>query len=37
MERILDAATHDLGLAWLAAPRRYLGEMGLQKADPGAQ
>jgi uncharacterized protein (TIGR00730 family) len=35
MERILDAATHDLGLVWQPSPRRYLGEEGLQKADPG--
>src|SRR5262245_26501432 len=34
MERILDAATHELGLVWQPAPRRYLGEEGLQKADP---
>jgi predicted Rossmann-fold nucleotide-binding protein len=35
MERILDSATHELGLVWQPSPRRYLGEEGLQKADPG--
>jgi uncharacterized protein (TIGR00730 family) len=34
MERILSAATHELGLVWQPSPRRYLGEAGLQKADP---
>jgi len=38
MERILGAATREFGLVWQAAPGRsprwYLGEQGLQKADP---
>ncbi len=34
MERILSAATGEFGLVWQASPRWYLGEEGLQKADP---
>jgi uncharacterized protein (TIGR00730 family) len=41
MERILSAATQEFGLVWQAAkpqtPRWYLGESGMQKADPGAK
>ena len=34
MDRIMSAATHELGLVWEAKPRWYLGESGMQK--PGA-
>jgi uncharacterized protein (TIGR00730 family) len=41
MDRILTAATKEFGLVWKAAPPRsprwYLGEQGVQKADPGAE
>ncbi|HYX22588.1 MAG TPA: TIGR00730 family Rossman fold protein [Thermoanaerobaculia bacterium] len=34
MERILSAATQEFGLVWQPAPRWYLGESGVQKAEP---